>query len=218
MLRASRLVLLATLGAVVLHAPAVATDNAFEVWINPSASFDLDRDTGMEIETAQRLRRASDGRADTYYARLWLNRSLGDSVTVSGAAERRINDGEDDETRFMQQISMKHGVLSTRLRLEQRFLDGTGRMGLRLRPRVGVAQPFDDQWSVYAMAEMFLTLRSPGEGGDDGLTGLRTQLGVSYALSDDLSLTAAYVRQQDFMAGGADRVAHAPLIGIEWAL
>lgn len=215
MFRAFGFAFLAMLGAGVLHAPAAATDNAFEFWIDQSASFDLDEDTGVEIETAQRFRSASDGRADTYYARIWLNRRLSTAVTVSGAAERRINDGADDETRFMQQISTKHGALRTRLRLEQRLVDGRGRIGLRLRPRVGVAKPLDDQWSVYGMAEMFLTLRSTSEGGDDGLSGLRTQFGASYALSGDLSITAAYVRQQDFAEGAPDRVAHAPLIGIE---
>lgn len=217
MFRAVRFALLVMLGAGVLHAPAAATDDVFEFWSDQSASFDLDKDTGVEIETGQRFRSASDGSPDTYYARIWLNRRLSTAVTVSGAAERRINDGADDETRFTQQISARHGVLRTRLRLEQRLVDGRARMGLRLRPRLGVASPVDRRWSVYALAELFLTVRSPSEGDDDGLTGLRTQVGATYALSDDLSLTAAYVRQQDFAGNVPDRVAHAPLIGIELA-
>lgn len=215
---ATKLAPLAALGAALLHAPAAASDDAFELWLNPSVSFDLDGDTGVEFETAQRLRGASDGRVDTYYARLWLNQDLSDSVVLSGAAERRINGGDDDETRFMQQLSTKHGVLRTRLRLEQRFLDESGRMGLRLRPRLGAALPLDDRWSLHGTAELFMTLRSTSPGGDDGLTGLRTQLGASYALNDNVSLTVGYLRQQDVIDGAADRVGHAPLIGIEWTL
>lgn len=209
---------LAALGAALLHAPASASDEAFELWFNPSVSFQLDGDTGMEIETAQRLRSASDGRVDTHYARLWLSQDLSDWATVSGAAERRINDGGDDETRFMQQLSTKHGVLRTRLRLEQRFVDGSGRMGLRLRPRLGAAIPLDSSWSLQGSAELFLTVRSTNAGGDDGLTGFRTQLGTSYALSDNVALTVGYLRQQDLIDGAPDRVGHAPLIGIEWSL
>lgn len=200
-----------------LHAPAAASDDGFELWLNPAVSFELAGDTGVEIETAQRLRDASDGRVDTYYARLWLNQNLSDSVALSGGAERRINDGDDDETRFMQQLSTKHGVLRTRLRLEQRFVDRSGRMGLRLRPRLGAAIPLDSRWSLHGTAELFLTLRSTSAGGNDGLTGLRTQLGASYALNDDGSLTVGYLRQQDLVEGAPDRVGHAPLIGIEWS-
>lgn len=208
---------LAALGAVVLHAPAAASDDAFEFWLNPSVSFQLDGDTSVEVETAQRFRGASDGRVDTYYARLWLNQDLSDSVTVSGAKERRINDGGDDETRFIQQLSTSHGVLRTRLRLEQRFVDGTGRMGLRLRPRLGVSVPLDrtGRWSLQGNSELFLTVRSARLSGDVGLTGLRTRFGGSYEFSENLLLTAVYQRQQDLNTGAPDRVGHAPLIGIE---
>jgi hypothetical protein len=224
MFPASRFAFLAVLGTLLLHAPAAAAaaaaagDDAFELWLNPAASFDIDDDTGVEIETAQRLRSASDGRADTYYARLWLNQELSDTFTLSGGAERRINDGDDDETRFMQQLSTRHGVLRTRLRLEQRLVDGSGRMGLRLRSRLGAAIPLDSRWSLQGSAELFLTLRSTSTGGKDGLTGLRAQLGASYALSDHVSLTVGYLRQQELIDGAPDRVGHAPLVGIEWSL
>lgn len=212
-----KFMVLAALGAALLHAPAAASDDAFELWLNPSASFDLNGNTGVEIETAQRFRSASDGRPDTYFLRLWLHQELNDAVTISGAAEQRINDGDSDETRFMQQLSTKHGVLRTRLRLDQRFVDGTGRMGWRIRPRVGVSVPMGDdgRWSLQGNAELFFTLRSTSAGGDEGLTGLRTQLGASYELTENFSLTAAYLRQQDIRNGRPDQVGNAPLIGIE---
>lgn len=209
--------ILTALGAALLHTPAAASDDGFELWLNPSASFDLDGNTGVEIETAQRFRSASDGRPDTYFLRLWLNQELSDAVTISGAAERRINDGDDDETRVMQQLSTRHGVLRTLLRLEQRLVDGAGRTGLRLRPRLGVSVPMsgDGRWLLQANTELFFTLRSTGAGGDEGLTGLRTQLGASYDLTKNLSLSAVYLRQQDIRNGAPDRIGHAPLIGIE---
>lgn len=67
---------------------ASATNDDFELWLNPSISFDLDDDTGMEIETAQRLRDSGNGREDTYFMRLWLNQQLNDTVTIAGAVER----------------------------------------------------------------------------------------------------------------------------------
>lgn len=215
---AIRLICLALLTA---PASALAEDHndGFEFWLNPSASFDLDDNTGLEIETAQRFRNASDGRPDTYFARLWLNQDVSDAVTLSGAVERRINDGAANETRLIQQMTGRHGILRTRLRLEQRLVDGADRMGLRLRPRLGVAVPLDEEgrWSFETDAELFWTLRGNNRNSDEGLTGLRTQIGLGYEVNDRLALSLAYLRQQDFESGGPDEVGHAPIIGVEFS-
>lgn len=215
----TRSAILVALAFASLPTTAHATDEDFELWLNPSIAFDLDDDTGVEFETAQRLRDSANGREDTYFARLWLNQQLSDNVTIAGAFERRINDGGSDETRLIQQMTTRHGILRTRLRLEQRFVDDADRMGLRVRPRVGVAVPLDDEGRLTfdADAELFVTLRSNNEGGDDGLTGMRTQIGLSYELNDRLSLSAAYLRDQDFEDGQPDTVGHAPIIGIEFS-
>jgi len=205
--------------AAAIASPAHSSDEGFEVWLNPSISTDLDADTAVELETAQRLRSADDGRGDTYFFRLWLKQDLTDAFTLAGAVERRINDGGRDETRTMQQLSGRHGVLRTRLRFEQRFVDGADRRGLRLRPRVGVSFPLDEagRWSAGANEELFWTLRGTRAGGDDGITGLRTQIGLGYEVSDRVELSLTYLRQQDFEPGGPDKVGHAPLIGLEYS-
>ena len=203
-----------------LTAPAAASDEAFELWLNPSVGFDIDDDTAFELETAQRFRDADDGRVDTYFARFWLKQKLADDVTLAGALEKRVNDGGSDELRLHQQLSTSHGILRTRLRLEERFVeDRGGRMGLRLRPRLGVSVPVtaDGRWSAKTDAELFWTLRGTSEGGDTGITGLRTQVGVGYDVSDNLSLGLTYLRQQDFEDDGPDEIGHAPLIGIEYS-
>lgn len=215
-----KLAALATLIALA-SAPSAAraSEDGFEFWLNPSVSVGLDEDTEIELETAQRFRDGDDGRVDTYFARLWINQDLAENVTLSGAFEQRANDGGNDETRLIQQFSTSHGILRTRLRLEQRFVENADRMGLRLRPRLGVKVPVgeDKRWAVKGDAELFFTLRSNRNGGDEGLTGLRTQIGLSYDVSDRLALSAVYLRQQDINPGRTDQVGHAPLIGIEFA-
>lgn len=200
--------------------PAAASDEAFEFWLNPSVSTDLDGNTGLELETAQRFRSAEDGRVDTYFARLWLNQELSDNFTLSGAVEQRINDGGADERRTIQQLSARQGIWRGRVRLLQRFVHGADRMGLRLQTRGGVAVPLsgDGRWSGRADAELFLTLRSTSAGGDDGLTGVRTQIGVDYEVNDRLTVGLTYLRQQDFNDGAPDEVGHVPLIGVELSL
>lgn len=204
-------------GGALMASPAMAQNEAFEFWLNPSISTDLDEDTGIELETAQRFRSSEDGRVDTYFTRLWLNQDISENFTLSGAVERRINDGGSDETRLMQQLSGSHGIVRTRLRLEQRFLDNADRMGLRLRPRLGVSIPIDEKkrWSAKADAELFWTLRGNNFGSDEGITGLRTQVGLTYDVNDNLSLGLSYLRQQDFEDGGPDEIGHAPLVSVE---
>ncbi len=215
---AAAIMVLATLASTPYTAQAA--DEAAEYWFNPSVSLDLDQDTGVELETAQRFRSEADGRPDTYFARLWLNQTLASNVTLSGALERRINDGAAHETRLIQQLSTRHGVLRTRLRLEQRFVESADSTGLRLRPRLGLALPVseDQRLQFRTDAELFFTLRSTSDGGDTGLTGLRTQIGFEYEVNSRLSLSAVYLRQQDIRDRGPDTVGHAPVIGIELSL
>ena len=188
--------------AVMLTLPstAAAADDSFQLWLNPSVAFDLDDDTGIELETAQRLRPASAG-PDTYYARLWLVQSLGDGVSVSGGIERRINDGGADETRLLQQVNARSGVLRARARLEQRFVDNADQTGWRLRARLGVNVPLTDdgRLAFVADAEPFFTLRPTSNGGDTGLTGLRTHTGLDYEVTDNLALGIGYLRNQDIV-------------------
>lgn len=201
-------------------APVLANDDDFELWINPSLATSLDGTTELEVETAQRLRDGGRGRSDTYYLRLWLNRDVSEIVTLSGAIEQRINTRAGDETRLHQQLSARHGSLRGRLRLEQRFAEGGDRMGLRLRPRIGLAVPIDRQerWSGVVQAEAFLTLRSTDQGGDGGLTGLRTQIGVEWKASERATLSLGYLRQQAIEPGEPDEIGHAPILGVALVL
>lgn len=206
--------------AAALSSPAAADDEGRELWLNPTISRSLDEATRVELETSQRLRREADGREDTYYVRLWLNRDLAAGLTASGGIERRANEPGADETRLLQQLSAEQGIWRARARLEQRFVDDQ-RMGVRVTTRAGVAAPIggdESPWTLIADAEVFFTLRAASADGEEGLTGLRTRLGASYAVSERLSLTLAYLRQEAFSDDGPDVVGHAPLIGVELSL
>ncbi len=185
--------------------------------MSPTITKALDDDTAVEFETGQRFRDADEG-ADTYLARLWLHQDVSSAVSVSGGIEGRVNDGDADETRLIQQAAFKQGMLRARLRIEQRFVEDA-RFGMRVRVRSGVKAPLsaDKKWQGYADAEAFLTVRSTSLGGQDGLTGIRTQIGVTRDLSDNLTVGLTYLRQHDVRRNRQDRVAHVPLIGIDFS-
>lgn len=215
-----RIPLIVTIAAATgLACPAAASEDSFELRFNQSAEFAVGEDTSVQVEGVQWFRDAANG-PDTYFARLWVYQSLGDGVTVGGAVEHRINNGASDETRLIQHVALRQGVVRGRLRVEQRFVEGADRTGWRLRPRIGVAVPLDSErrWSFGAHVEPFITLRSTGLGGQEGLTGLRTQMSVSHDVSDQVTLSLGVQRQQDFRRGRTDTVAYAPMIGLEWSL
>lgn len=213
--------LLGTAMLLALPGAAQANDEAFEFWLSPSVEHRIDKDTSLALQTGQRFRSASDGRADTYLAQLWVRHKVTDNVTIAGGIEQRENDGGLDEIRAMQQLSASHGILRTRLRLEQRWVEDQSRMGWRLRPALGTHVPLggDDRWALNTNAELFWTLRSSrvGPADDPGLTGLRTQVGVSYRASDKLALSLSYLRNQEFIDNAPDRIGHAPLVGIAFS-
>lgn len=200
-----------------LAGQAHAADDRFEVWLSPTITKALDDDTAVEFETAQRFRDADKG-PDTYYARLWLHQDLSDAISLSGGIEGRVNDGDTEETRLIQQAAFKSGMVRARVRLEQRFVDDA-RFGMRVRARGGIKTQLsaDRKWQGYADLEGFFTLRSTSLGGQDGLTGVRSQIGVTRDLSDNLTVGLTYLRQQDVRRNAQDRVAHVPLIGIDFS-
>lgn len=215
-LRTASLALAAS--TIAIAQPALATDDDVELWFGPAIEKKLDDNTSVELQTAQRFRDASRGRDDTYYFRGWVHQKVASNVTISAAAEKRINDGGSDETRIIQQIGTKHGILRTRLRLEERFAEGQdGRMGVRLRPRMGLRIPMSETSPVTASidGELFWTLRSTSPGGSTGLTGVESRVGFTYDVSDNVTVGLKYLRAQSLRSNREDTVSHAPLIELD---
>lgn len=209
--------------AVLLSAPmaAHASDERFELWLNQALDYSIDAENTVELVTGQRFSSAADGGTDSYYLRGWLHHRVNSSFTISAAIEQRENDGGFDEVRLLQQLSGRHGVLRTRLRVEQRWIEDQSRMGLRLRPRVGVAVPVDEagKWQLSSDAELSFTLRSSriGPADDAGLRGMRLRLGATYQASENLAVNLTYVRNQKFVEGAGDVVGNAPLLGLAYS-
>lgn len=214
----TRTIALALVGSTIaLAQPVLAADEDLELWFGPSIETDLDDNTTAELQTSQRFRDADRGRIDTYFLRGWIHQKVASNITLSAAAEKRVNDGGGDEIRTIQQLGTSHGILRTRLRFEQRFVDGNdGRMGLRLRPRLGLRIPLSATSPVTASVdgELFWTLRSTSDGGDTGVNAAETRVGFTYDVSDNLTLGLKYLRAQSFRDNRPDTVSHAPLIEI----
>jgi hypothetical protein len=138
--------------------------------------------------------------------------------TIEGAIERRFNDDGSDETRLLQQIVAQHGILRNRLRLEQRFIDGTPQTGWRLRSEHGVRIDLDrdHKWFLRADAEFFFTLQSNSIGGQTGFTEQRSQAGIGHRFSPHLNASLSYKRVQAIRRDRPDMVGHVPMIHFDY--
>lgn len=206
----------AGLCCLVCSTPALAEDNYLEAWFDGSVVAPLKGKTFVEFQTQQRLRGDSNPTGDSQVYRLWLGTKIGKVTAMAGV--HRSKEGSTRETRLMQQASYSFSgtPLKGRTRLEQRFVDDTGRTGWRLRQRIGVAIPLsskDDGWTLSGNAEGFWTLRPTAAGGQTGLTGLRTFLGVERSFGE-VDLELGYTRQQNIRDNAPDRVGHAPTLGL----
>lgn len=208
--------LLAAALALTLSTAAQAEENRLEGWFEGAVVAGVHGDTFVELQTQQRLRGRSNPIGDTQVYRLWLGTKLG-RATISGGIHRS-KEGNTRETRFMQQASYPLGIgpLKGRTRLEQRLIDGTERTAWRLRQRIGLSVPLSKQdggWALAGTAEGFLTLRATSAGGQTGLTGLRTFMGLERSFGQ-VDVELGYTRQQNIRKGAPDRVGHAPTLGL----
>ncbi len=212
-----RLVLAASIAALSLATPALASDEDVEFWFNPTASKALDERTTFELETAQRFR--NDPRLDTYYVRGWVKRDDDRDNTWGVGIEQRWNGPDQREVRLLQQVSYSWGPVDLRTRTEQRFVSTDPQTGWRVRQRIGTSVPLgdsDSSWSLAADAEVVVTLRSTTPDGQTGVTGLRTFVGVEREFGR-YGVSLGYLRQQDIRDGAPDRIGHAPFIGLDIA-
>lgn len=209
---------LAGLG-VIVTTPALASDEAFELWFAPSIRAAIDGDTDLRIETAQRLRNSQDQRPDTYFVRLWATQQISRHLTVEGGVERRVNDGGSDETRLLQQLVAQHGIFRNRIRLEQRFIDRTPQTGWRLRTEHGVRIDLDREgdWFFRADAEFFFTLQNNSIGGQTGFTEQRSQAGIGHRFSPHFNASLSYKRVQAIRRNRPDVIGHIPMIHMEYS-
>lgn len=212
-----KIALLALVAAVLCNGRAAAADDEFELWFSPSVNVALDQRHYLELDTAQRFRAAPA--ADTYQNRLWLGRKLNKKVTGALGIERTF-EGDRRETRTLQQLSYPLGPLSARSRFEQRFVSDASRTALRVRQRLGYSHslPGDlKKWKLAATIEGFFTLRAGSAGGQTGLTGVRSFVGVERDWPK-FKLSLGYIRNQAIRKGTTNRVGHAPQLGLAFRL
>jgi hypothetical protein len=143
-----------------------------------------------------------------------LSKSL--QLYVGYARVTNHNPGPDvGEDRLWQQLSwsgapLAGGTLSTRTRLEQRFVE-TGRdTGWRMRQLVKYNRPFrpGGDTSLVLTSEAFVALDDADWGARSGFDQLRNFAGVGFSVAPQARIEAGYMNQYIDRAGPDDRMNH----------
>jgi hypothetical protein len=126
------------------------------------------------------------------------------------------------EQRIWQQAtwtrSIGSTVLSSRTRLEQRFVSTGSETGSRLREFVKVVRPLGSRspWSVVVSDEYFLNLNSADFGATAGPDRNRFFVGPSVSLDEAVFVEIGYVNQFTSRATGPDRIDHLIATNLFW--
>src|SRR5262245_52028261 len=109
-------------------------------------------------------------------------------------------------------------TLSSRTRMEQRFVSTGSDTGWRLRQFVKVLRPLSARriWSAAVSDEYFLNLNSTNYGAAAGSDRNRLFIGPSVALRQAVSLEIGYLNQYTFRANGPDKNDHLVATNLFW--
>ena len=201
---------------------AQATDEDTQAWTVVQASRPIDDGVTLSIDVQGRF---SDdaSRLGQLLIRPSIGWRVAEGTTASlGYAYVRTTppSGIDtEEHRGWQQLSYRlagdgKGVTVTgRTRLEQRWLEGSGDTGWRVRQQLRVTAPVTGEVRAVAWTEPFIGINQTDWGQRDGVHLWRSFVGVSVPISKGVTLEPGYLHQRSFRPG-QDSEIHAAAIWI----
>ena len=200
-----------------LSAPAVAAPPADgQAWATVTASGAV---SGRWLAQAE-----SDTRLGNDFPRVYqqeliagLGYKVGDSASAyagySVIVDFRPNLPNRVEHRPYQQLNLNlgtlgGGTLSARTRLEERFVEGFGDMGLRLRQQVRYVHPLVGKLSAFGTAEFFFNLNDTDWGARSGFDRWRIGGGLRHPIGRNIAAELGYLNQRTARSWAPDQTDH----------
>ena len=213
------------LAALVVAAPARAdTREDEQVWVQFVAQGQIAGKVVYLAELQPRYGNNASGLAQMI-VRTAVGVKISDRVTIyQGYANARTpaaDRADTVENRSFQQISWSLGnpggvALSTRTRLEQRWLSTGDEIGWRLRQSVRAAVPFVEGGKVKLLGsvEVFVALDDTDWGARSGLDRVRSFAGVELPFSGKSTVELGYLNQYVNGANGRDQMDHVAALNL----
>lgn len=213
-------------GVLLLPMPALAQDSDVQLWTIASAIGDIDG-ARLTLETVTR----TGDRNGFYDAQIggWIAAEVGDDVELAFGYRHAqfFSHGHKttNEERLRQQISIPlgrigHARFASRLRIEERFINGGGEIAVRVRPQLRFSLPLNaHKLTLIASHEGFVNLNGTDWGVRSGYERMRNAVGLSFPLTGRLSGEVQYLNQYRFGRGGArDQMDNVAALGVTLAL
>ena len=190
-------------GAALLTAlPSAAQADDGQVWLSANARGPVAGRVELGVETIERFGR--DGEGGLYESEniAMLGLRLSRATLAAGYVRDIVyhGGGAAIEQRARQDISVDHVAaigpfaIGARLRVEERWRDGLGGTGVRLRPFVRLTLPVGGKLNLLASHESFVNLGS-GAGQRRGYDRARNFLGLGAPLTKRVGLEIGYLNQ-----------------------
>lgn len=208
--------------------PALAAQDS-QLWTTGSATVKLSDKWRLSEEMTVRF---SDGRNGLYEieSNTLIGYAVGKGVTLWAGYTHNPNYSAGDftimERRAREQVTFDNfarlggGKLNGRVRLEQRWRDGTDSTGWRVRPYVKYTLPFrkGGRTALVLSTEPFLNLNTTAFQRTEGLDRIRSLIAISTPLSKTLSAEIGYLNQHTFVRRGPDSDDHIASITLSLSL
>ena len=190
--------------------PARAADEDLQSWTAATATIDVNKKVVVWLEGQLRMT-DNAARAGQILLRPGIGFKLDKTTTAMlGYAYVRtdpIGPALMNEHRIWQQLAFRiagdgKGVtLTARSRLEQRFIEGSSDMGLRMRQQIRVTFPLAGSVRGVVWTEPFVTFNTTSWGQRRGLDRWRNSVALAIPISKTVMIEPGYLNQWVFRPG-----------------
>ncbi|MFM6932697.1 MAG: DUF2490 domain-containing protein [Novosphingobium sp.] len=193
---------------------ATASEDDAQFWAQLTIQKPLSRTVTASVEVSPRLRSSRAG-GNQLQSRALIDLALNDRVSIGTGLVHVSSDGPN-EVRPHQQVTLFLGNLSLRTRLEERFIEGSARMSLRVREKATFRIPLSAADRVNLGAEALVTLRAQSPTRPTGLDQVRLSALLDHRFSQELSLSGGYQLTITPRKGLPTRISHVPQVTLTW--
>lgn len=195
-----------------IAAPASAQQEDEQVWLQINTNVPLAARWRATLEQIARFSDRQDGLYQTEFGGL-IGYKLSPHVELGGGYRHvsffNGNRGVDED-RLRQQVVATFGPVTTRLRVDERFLSTGGEVGFRVRPLIRYSRPVGGGLAVFVSHESFLIPNSTRWGQRAGYERMRNLVGLTVPFGRQVSGDIGYLNQYRFgRAGARDQMDHA---------
>jgi hypothetical protein len=190
------------IGAVLLVLPSAAEADDGQVWLSANARGPVAGRVELGIETTERFGREGEGSLYESENIAMLGLRFDRATLAAGYVRDIVYHGGSAtiEQRARQDLNVDHIVrigplgVGVRLRMEERWREGSSGTGVRIRPFVRLTLPVTGKLNLLASHESFVNLGG-GAGQRGGYDRARNFLGLGVPLTKRVGIEIGYLNQ-----------------------